>query len=267
INLNYYFDDPDGDVLIYSVEIDEEIADVEIDDSILFITAMGNLNGNTFVTIIADDNVNRNLRDTCETSFNLTINAVNDPPEIISFYPEELSFVITEEQEINFEVVAEDIDSNLQYSWFVNEENMNNPDSIFIYNFTENGEFEVKCIITDEEFILDTIWNVTVNLTGIIDDSILSLSTQLIGSYPNPFKPTTIIEFSIQNKSKVELAIFNITGQKVKQLVSEQLSAGQHSINWNGDDESGKAVSSGIYYYKLNVNGKTEAVKKCLLLK
>ena len=56
----------------------------------------------------------------------------------------------------------------------------------------------------------------------------------------------------------------------MKQLVSysaNQLSAGQHSVVWNGDDDNSKPVSSGVYFYKLDVNGKTEAVKKCLLLK
>jgi len=88
-----------------------------------------------------------------------------------------------------------------------------------------------------------------------------------IVNYPNPFNPSTTIEFSIQNSSKVELSIFNIKGQKIKTLVQNQLNEGLHSIIWNGNEESGNSVSSGIYYYKLNVNGKTEAVKKCLLLK
>ncbi|MDO9578574.1 MAG: FlgD immunoglobulin-like domain containing protein [Candidatus Cloacimonadales bacterium] len=102
-----------------------------------------------------------------------------------------------------------------------------------------------------------------------IDDDIIIQAPEVIlhQNYPNPFNPSTTISFSIPEVSNVKLSVFNIKGQKVKQIVSEQLSAGQHSINWNGDDESGKAVSSGIYYYKLDVNGKTEAVKKCLLLK
>ncbi|NQV16932.1 MAG: T9SS type A sorting domain-containing protein [Armatimonadetes bacterium] len=64
-----------------------------------------------------------------------------------------------------------------------------------------------------------------------------------------------------------EIEIYNLKGQKVKQLFSVQLSAGQHSIVWNGDDDNDHPVSSGIYFYKLNVNDKTKAVKKCLLLK
>ena len=88
-----------------------------------------------------------------------------------------------------------------------------------------------------------------------------------ISNFPNPFNPTTTISYSIQNDSKVNLSIYNIKGQKVNTLTQNEYTKGSHSIIWNGDNESGKPVSSGIYYYKLNINGKTEAVKKCLLLK
>ena len=86
-------------------------------------------------------------------------------------------------------------------------------------------------------------------------------------NYPNPFNPSTTIEFSIQKDSNIELSIYNIKGQKVRTLADNDFAQGSHSIIWNGDDEYNKPVGSGIYYYKLNVNGKTEAVRKCLLLK
>ncbi len=92
----------------------------------------------------------------------------------------------------------------------------------------------------------------------------------LYHNYPNPFNPTTTIEFSIeqnQQNEQIELEIFNIKGQKVKQLIKDQLSAGQHSVIWNGTDDNGQNVSSGIYFYKLKVDDKTIATKKCLLLK
>ncbi len=86
-------------------------------------------------------------------------------------------------------------------------------------------------------------------------------------NYPNPFNPTTTISFSIPEESKVELIINNIKGQKIRSLLNDQISAGEHSIIWNGEDDSGKKVSSGVYLYKLTVDDKIEAVKKCLLLK
>ena len=90
---------------------------------------------------------------------------------------------------------------------------------------------------------------------------------ELFQNCPNPFNPSTTINFSIQNDSQVEVTIFNLRGQKIKTLTNNEFTKGSHSIIWNGENDSGKSVSSGIYYYQLNVNGKNEAVKKCLLLK
>ena len=88
-----------------------------------------------------------------------------------------------------------------------------------------------------------------------------------LSNYPNPFNPSTPIEFLIQNDSEIDISIYNIKGQIINTLTQNEYTKGSHSIIWNGDDQMGKSVSSGIYYYKLNVNGITEAVKKCLLLK
>lgn len=106
----------------------------------------------------------------------------------------------------------------------------------------------------------------TIDINGSMDDEIYS-EHHLINNYPNPFNPSTTIEFSIQNDSKVELTIYNIKGQKIKNLIQNEFSKGTHLITWNGDDKYGNSVSSGIYYYKLNVNGRTESMKKCLFLK
>jgi len=99
------------------------------------------------------------------------------------------------------------------------------------------------------------------------DEILSTIKGELFQNYPNPFNPSTKIEFSIQNDSKIYLSIYNIKGQKIKTLANNQFAKGSHSLIWKGDDESGESVCSGIYLYKLNVNGKTETVKKCLLLK
>ena len=101
-----------------------------------------------------------------------------------------------------------------------------------------------------------------------------AVKTKLYGNYPNPFNPTTTISFSVaQNamsgsdgSSFVNLEVFNIKGQKVKTLVDKILPTGKHSIVWNGTDESGKNVSSGIYFYKFKTD-KFNKTKKMLLLK
>ena len=103
--------------------------------------------------------------------------------------------------------------------------------------------------------------------TYIDQESITNLNKSDVNNYPNPFNPTTTIEFSIQYDSSVEFSIFNIKGQKIKTLVQSDLSKGAHSFIWSGDDDFGSSISSGVYLYKLKVNGKIEAVSKCILLK
>ena len=87
-------------------------------------------------------------------------------------------------------------------------------------------------------------------------------------NYPNPFNPETTIAFSLtQSSAFVKLEVYNIKGQKVKQLVSNQLSAGQHSVVWDGKDANDKSVASGIYLFNLKINNKNVDTKKGLLLK
>jgi len=99
------------------------------------------------------------------------------------------------------------------------------------------------------------------------DISEIPLETKLLCNYPNPFNPETTIKFGLAINEYVSISIYNLKGQKVKSLLSENLNAGYHSIIWDGEDNNGTKVSSGTYYYQLKVNGKTQAAKKCLLLK
>ncbi|MCD6177263.1 MAG: T9SS type A sorting domain-containing protein, partial [Candidatus Cloacimonetes bacterium] len=99
------------------------------------------------------------------------------------------------------------------------------------------------------------------------DENIIPVTTELNGNYPNPFNPTTTISFSVaQTSSFVNVEIFNIKGQKVKQLVNEILPAGKHIAVWNGKDNNGKQTASGIYFYKMK-SGDYQQSKKMLLLK
>jgi hypothetical protein len=85
-------------------------------------------------------------------------------------------------------------------------------------------------------------------------------------SYPNPFNQTTKIEFTLAKSGFVSLNIYDILGRKVKTLVSEHLSSGYKSVLWDGKNESGDDVASGIYFYQLKVGNFSET-KKLVLLK
>lgn len=103
--------------------------------------------------------------------------------------------------------------------------------------------------------------------TNINKNPIIPESIKLYQNSPNPFNQTTTIFFSIPSEAEVKVTIFNLEGQLVKTLVNKKLDVGDYSIIWNGDDEVGNFVDSGIYLYKLTVSGRFEALEKCLLLK
>lgn len=92
------------------------------------------------------------------------------------------------------------------------------------------------------------------------------LVTNLDSNYPNPFNPTTNISFSLKNDEVVSLQVFNVKGQLVKTLVNEKMVKGNHKAIWNGKDNSGKAASSGIYFYKLETDS-FNSVKKMVMMK
>jgi hypothetical protein len=71
-------------------------------------------------------------------------------------------------------------------------------------------------------------------------------------NYPNPFNPETNIEFALPKESNVSLVVYNLLGQTVRTLVSGTVAAGAHTAHWDGKNENGANVPSGIYFYKLN---------------
>jgi hypothetical protein len=85
-------------------------------------------------------------------------------------------------------------------------------------------------------------------------------------NYPNPFNPETDISFNLPEKTEASLIIYNILGERIQTLVSGYMRAGTHTVHWNGRDEAGNLVSSGIYFYRLKTDGFVET-KKMVLMK
>jgi hypothetical protein len=93
-----------------------------------------------------------------------------------------------------------------------------------------------------------------------------SAAFELKGNYPNPFNPETVIKFYLPQDSKVNLRVYNILGQVVHTLVDEPLAAGDHSVTWNGKNEQGRDVASGVYFYRIQA-GSFESIQKMTLLR
>ena len=98
------------------------------------------------------------------------------------------------------------------------------------------------------------------------DDLDLPLLTELLGNFPNPFNPETTINFNMAKSGVVLLDIYNIRGQRVKTLLDSFLDAGNHRFVWNGTDDNGSPVSSGMYFYQMRTEEYT-AVRRMILMK
>jgi len=86
-------------------------------------------------------------------------------------------------------------------------------------------------------------------------------------NYPNPSNSTTIINYQLSAVSSVNIAIYDIQGKNVKTLINKTESPGTHSISWDGKNNFGKSVSSGVYFYQLKLDGKYAVGKKLIYLK
>jgi len=110
------------------------------------------------------------------------------------------------------------------------------------------------------------IWLIKLEGQVGVEDNSIPISINLHQNHPNPFNPTTSISFSIPEESAVDISVYNIKGQKVKSLVKDSFESGNHSVVWNSKDDTGKSVSSGVYFFKLNLNGVTNQIRKCILI-
>jgi hypothetical protein len=138
------------------------------------------------------------------------------------------------------------------------------PGESFTFQFNTVGSYPYHC-----EFHPSMTGTIVVLSTDVKDEtegrekpSEFALSQ----NYPNPFNQSTKIEFTLAHSGFASLNIYDILGRKVRTLISEHLSSGYKSVLWDGKNDSGKEVASGIYFYQLRI-GDFSATKKLVLLK
>ena len=119
------------------------------------------------------------------------------------------------------------------------------------------GQYDLKIIAGDRSYVLQMLEDILANIPE---------EFALGQNYPNPFNPITNINFSVPRTGTVSLVIYNIMGQKIKTLVSGNMKYGYHTVNWNGLDQLGRQVSSGVYFSELRAKGFRQT-KKMLMLK
>ena len=123
-------------------------------------------------------------------------------------------------------------------------------------NFVDNPVY-----LSSDEFAI-----VRLNVSGEPVPELESIDFTLSQNYPNPFNPETVIRYTIPEDSKVELSIYNAKGQLVRRLVQERQKKGSYKVIWDGKDDRGAEISSGLYLYQIKANARM-SVKKMLIIK
>lgn len=120
---------------------------------------------------------------------------------------------------------------------------------------------------TNRESILVNLFGTAQNQAGYTNSEYTeqAIMPVLRSNFPNPFNPTTTISFLLPKDATCTLDVYNIRGQKVKNLVNGSKFAGNHSVVWNGLDDNGKPVSSGLYFYRLTTPNSSQTNKMLLL--
>jgi flagellar hook capping protein FlgD len=114
-----------------------------------------------------------------------------------------------------------------------------------------------------EAVSLDFTFNTADNVDS--EDNIVVIE-ESVSNYPNPFNPVTVISFSLLESSPVDLEIYNSRGELVRSMVDGIMPSGENLITWDGTDDMGTAVSSGIYFYKIKAGSYT-STRKMMLMK
>lgn len=137
------------------------------------------------------------------------------------------------------------LDKNSKYYWRVSSKNNNGSQSLY----SSVGSFS------------------TGNVTSVEPvQQVIPANFELAQNYPNPFNPTTSITYSIPKDNFVSIKVYDMLGREIATLVNDYKNAGNHTINWNGEDNSGQKVASGTYIYRITA-GNFVATKKMVLLK
>ena len=220
-----------------------------------------NWNGTEHVTFTVNDNMGRAI---ASDSTLIIVTPVNDVPVITSFSPADTTLTLQQNDIQLFSVVADDVDSVISYSWLIDGVSQNDSLNTFEHQFTESNTYEVKVEVTDGLLTIEKIWMVTVPV-GNNDQVTTPLVTKLYPNYPNPFNPETNIRFSVKNSGWVKVSVLNTRGQLVRNLQNGVLKSGLHTIVWNGLNNNGKKLSSGIYYIRMESDKGVEIHKATLM--
>ncbi len=272
VNLDDYVNDPDNsdDQISWRFRGNQQLG-VTIANRILQIAvADSEWAGSESVTFIATDP--EGLKDSTTTVF--TIVALNDPP-VVTRIPNQTITPGSTFQPINLDDYVTDADNkDNEMTWTafgavqLQVQIVNRVATIAVPSLDWMGSETIIFYAKDPWGLTGnsiTVFTVQ-NSTDVAEENEgLPTKFALHPNFPNPFNPDTWISFDMPEISQVRISIYNRLGQKVRTLLDETRAAGRFQIKWNGTDDLGRQVSSGIYFYQIETD-KYTATKKMILL-
>ena len=271
INLDDFVSDLDNNIseIVWSVSGNTNLQ-INIDTNrIATITALDeNWNGSETLVFTATDPEGL----TGNNAAIFKINPINDSP-VIKDLPESISFKADSSFTLNMWDYVSDVEtenSDLIYQFVLSSDslyaayNNTNGECVLTSHTSFSGEVALTITVKDDSnATVEAIINIVVDkATGISDwlNNGIPNEYSIKQNYPNPFNPTTVIRYAIPEAGNVRLAIYNLLGEEVAQLVNEVKSAGFYEVNFNATN-----FSSGIYIYRIEANNFTETKKMVLL--
>ena len=163
----------------------------------------------------------------------------------------------TEVNNYGFDVEAEVAGNWTNVGFVEGHGNSNSPKDYSFFTSSNARSFRLKQIDTDGGFEYSDV----VTVSGVL------AKTELLQNHPNPFNPSTQISFVLAKAGMVNVSVYNALGQKVAELVNGNMTAGTHNVQFNASnpDGSGRGLSSGFYFYRLEAANFTQTMKMLLV--
>ncbi len=194
---------------------------------------------------------------------------LNRPPAIHAFQPESFYYLAPTFKPVTFLVQASDQDGDaLVYSWRLNGRIVGRKDTLSILTGTTlPAQFTLIVTVSDRHDSVSQAWSVQQATAVALEpaDAKLPEHNRLVQNYPNPFNPETTISYELATAQRIEIHVYNMSGQLVRTLISGNAPAGYHSLRWNGMSDAGEMVPSGIYPCVLSGEGYRQTIKLVFL--
>lgn len=137
-----------------------------------------------------------------------------------------------------------------------------NSEGILAYKGNAAARTDIAAVISSIEQSLSTLTSVEGDLENLLPNA-----ASLGQNYPNPFNPSTQIPFSLTTSATVSITIYSILGEKVAEITNQTYTAGSYTVSWNGSSTNGQAASTGMYLYRMLINGELVEVRKMTMLR